>query len=87
MNLPHESHTVDNSTESGKALTVRVSFAPEVQFRLVANANEKAVLGGVRSVTGHADCAIQVMQARITSPFETNGRIKLIRSVRASLGL
>ena len=60
MDLVDDVHTFDYPPKRGEALTVRISFAAEVQFGLIADADEKVVCRRVGTHTCHRDRAVKM---------------------------
>jgi hypothetical protein len=78
----HNLHALDDSAKCSKSLAVRVTSAAEVQFGLVADAKEKRVTRGVRSVAEHRDRAIHVPQSRVASTFQWDWREEVFLASR-----
>src|ERR1043166_6022911 len=87
MYFSHEVHTGAHFSKDCEALAIGVSFAPEIELGLVADADEKAILRRIRPVASHADRAIDMMQAGVARSFEWNGFVKFIRPGQIGFGL
>ena len=50
VNFVYDVHSFDHAPEGGKALAIRISFAAEIQFRLIAYADKKVVRRCIRAI-------------------------------------
>ena len=66
----HDVHAVDDLSEGGEALAVRIAHAAEVEFRLIVNADEEIRNSAVSREPGHRDRAVAVVQSRFAGAFE-----------------
>jgi hypothetical protein len=74
VDFAHNIHASNKAAERGKSLAVRITFAAKVQFRLIADADEKLISCGVGFFTGHRDGPVHVPQTRVASPLQRNRR-------------
>jgi hypothetical protein len=62
LDLPHDVHPGDDSSESSEALAIRVALATEVELRLIADTEEEARGRGVRPVPRHGNRSVAVRE-------------------------
>jgi hypothetical protein len=65
VNSVNDIHAFDDFAEGGETLLVRIAPAAEIEFRLVANAEEEIGCGSARFIPRHRDDPVCVANARL----------------------